>query len=64
MFSLIRLPEERRLIDAGRVSCPLRGCDTDVEDCLRCGFLRKLVPQGEAAFVGCRPPRERLLLLP
>jgi hypothetical protein len=59
MFSLIRLPEERHLIDAGRVSCPLRGRDADVEDCLRCGFLRKLVPQGEAAFVGCRPPRKR-----
>ena len=63
MFSLIRLPEERRPIDAGRVSCPLRACDADIEDCLRCGFVQKIVPAGEAPFVGCRPPR-RLLPLP
>jgi hypothetical protein len=63
MFSLIRRPEESRLIDAGRVACPLRERDADVEDCLQCGFVRDVEAEAKTPFVRCRPPR-KLLVLP
>ena len=63
MFSLIRASEEHHLIDEGRVSCPLREGDADVEACLQCSFAGDVALTAEAPFVSCRPPR-RLLLLP
>jgi hypothetical protein len=63
MFSLIRRPAERLLIDQGRVACPLRKRDADLEDCLQCAFAREVAPDAGPPFVSCRPPR-KLLLLP
>jgi hypothetical protein len=63
MFSLIRAAEDRRLIDQGRVSCPLRERDADVELCLQCTWAREVDPRAKEPFVRCRPPR-KLLLLP
>ena len=63
MFRLLRAPEELRLIHRGRVSCPLRSRDADIEDCLQCSFARDVEMEGKAPFVRCRPPR-KLLFLP
>ncbi len=63
MFTLIHASEERLLIDSGRVACPLRERDADVEECLQCGFVREVAPEAGTPFVRCRPPR-KLLLLP
>jgi hypothetical protein len=62
MFRFLRAPEEHRLIDAGRVACPLRGRDADVEDCMECSFARDVDPGAKTPFVRCRPPRPLLLL--
>ena len=61
MFTLIHAREERRVIDAGRVACPLRGRDADVEDCLHCGFGREVAANASPPYVRCRPPRKLLL---
>jgi hypothetical protein len=58
MFTLIHAREERRAIDAGRVACPLRGRDADIEDCLYCGFAREVAAEASPAYVACRPPRK------
>ena len=64
MFSFLRrAAAEDRIVERGRVSCPLRGQDADVEDCLQCGFACKVDLEAKTPFVRCRPPR-KLLLLP
>lgn len=63
MFSLLRTREECRVIDAGRVSCPLQERDADVELCLECGWAAEVDPEAKVPFVRCRPPR-KLLLIP
>ena len=61
MLTFLRAPEERRLIHAGRVSCPLRNRDADVDECMQCGFAREVDTQAKKPFVRCRPPRKLLI---
>jgi hypothetical protein len=61
MFSLFRAPREQQLIDAGRVFCPLRSCDVDVEACMQCGFARRVEAEAKQPFVLCRPPHKLLI---
>lgn len=63
MFRRLGTTRDRRLIAQGRVSCPLRERDTEVDLCLQCGWAREVSLRAEAPFVRCRPPR-KLLLLP
>jgi hypothetical protein len=53
MFALFRPRRERRVIDAGRVSCPLRRRDVDVDLCAGCGWARAIEVEGEAPSVSC-----------
>lgn len=62
MFRLFRAPREQQLIDAGRVFCPLRSRDVDLEACMQCGFARRVQTEGKPPFVSCRPPRGLLIL--
>jgi hypothetical protein len=59
----VRPPPENRLIDKGRVSCPLRDADVDFELCLQCNWARRIDPEAKPPYVRCRPPG-KLLLLP
>ena len=63
MFLRLAKPEERHMIDGGRVACPLRERDVDVEQCLQCGFAREVNAEAKPAFVRCAPPR-KLLYVP
>jgi hypothetical protein len=63
MFKLTRADEDRLVIDAGKVYCPVRERDADVELCLQCDWAREVEPEAKQPFVRCRPPR-KLLLLP
>ena len=63
MFRLLRTREERRVIDACRVSCPLQERDADLELCLECGWAAELDLEARVPVVRCRPPR-KLLLIP
>ena len=44
-----------RVVDAGRVTCPVEGADVDLERCERCPALIDLVEDGPCPYVSCRP---------
>jgi hypothetical protein len=41
-----RLDQHRLAISGGRVYCPRRGQELEIDDCLRCGFLRAMGATG------------------
>jgi hypothetical protein len=43
----------------GRVACPLRGGDTDIEVCFECPRVRGIVQQQEETLVRCAPAEAR-----
>ncbi|HEY3076905.1 MAG TPA: hypothetical protein VGJ74_17175 [Burkholderiales bacterium] len=47
-------PLDRHYIDAGRVSCPLRGHDVDFDLCAGCPSMREIELRSSPAFVRCR----------
>jgi hypothetical protein len=47
-------PRERYLIDDGRVFCPVRGHDIEVDLCAGCRLLAELKPDATPPFVRCR----------
>ena len=49
----------RDLIDGTRVSCPLRGVDVQIEECLACGKLRNIV-EDDIPYVICAGRRTDL----
>ncbi len=51
--------EQPRLIDGTRVSCPLRGIDVQIEECLACGKLRNIVGD-DLPYVICAGQRTDL----
>lgn len=63
MFNPFRPRDERRVIDAGNVCCPLRERDAEADFCLQCQWAHEVRVEGEPPFVRCRPPA-RLLLIP
>jgi hypothetical protein len=55
MFSLFRAPLDRRFIDAGRVACPVRGRDVDVDRCAGCQWLVAIDDAAKTPSIRCRP---------
>lgn len=62
MFGILRVREVRRPVEAGRVCCPLRSRDADVDLCLGCNFAGEVELATKNPFVACQPPRAPLLL--
>ena len=54
MFGIFCSHGERRLIDGGRVRCPLRKREVEVDLCAACGWARGMDAQAEVPFVRCR----------
>ena len=54
MFAIFCARHERRLIDEGRVRCPLRKREVEVDLCAACGWARGMDAQAEVPFVRCR----------
>lgn len=50
MFSKKR--EQRRLVDGARVGCPLRAADVDIEECMACPKLLRVVDD-DPPYVVC-----------
>ena len=50
---------DRRLIEGPRVSCPLRGVDVQIDECLACGKLRNIV-EDDLPYVICAGRRTDL----
>ena len=63
MFRLIRPVALPRYVDAGRVQCPLRGREVDVDLCAGCASLTEIDLQAEPPFLRCRPEPTPLWLL-
>ena len=61
MFAIFSSLRERRVIDAGRVSCPLRGRDVDVDLCAGCGWAGAIDFEGEVPSVRCTAEVVRIL---
>jgi len=46
---------DRRVVDAGRVFCPRRGSDVDVDRCAGCEFLTAFDDRANPPTIRCRP---------
>jgi len=57
MFGLFRRPLDRRYVDAGRVCCPLRERDVEVDQCAACRWALEVNQESGIPFVRCRPER-------
>lgn len=55
MLNLFRPATLPLLIDGGRVSCPLRGSDVDIDLCAGCRWLSEFNDKGRPATIVCRP---------
>lgn len=54
MFNFLRTPTDRLIIDNGRVFCPIRHQDTDIDLCAGCPRVRQIEENGNLPFVRCR----------
>lgn len=54
MFNFFRKPLDRLIIDNGRVFCPIRTRDTDIDYCVACPRLRDIDPAANPPYVRCR----------
>ena len=64
VFALFRAPLDRRCIDAGRVSCPLRGGDVEVDRCAGCRWLVAFDNASRTPSIRCRPESAPVPILP
>ena len=55
MFRLFRRYAAPQYIDEGRVGCPMRGIDIEVDNCARCRWLVDLDVAGNLPLVHCNP---------
>jgi hypothetical protein len=55
MLNLFRSPSHTLIIDRGRVNCPLRRGDVDLEKCATCRWLVSLDPDASPPHLECRP---------
>jgi hypothetical protein len=48
---------DRSFVDGARVGCPLRGTDVDIEECMACGKLLRVVDD-DRPYVVCTAWRD------
>ena len=63
MFALFDRPSHDHFIDNGKVWCPVRGRDVELDLCSGCRSLDAIEVDGEAPYVRCEPPAPRAWLL-
>lgn len=61
MFAIFSRRRPNRPIDQGRVCCPLRRRDVEVDLCAGCGWARSIELEGEAPSVHCTAELVRIL---
>lgn len=54
-FRIFRSRSPERVIDNGRVGCPVRNCDVEVDICAGCRWLKQIDEKADIPFVRCRP---------
>jgi hypothetical protein len=55
MFRLFHSEADYRFIDHGRVACPVRAADVDLDRCGECSWMRGIDRHAGLAVVRCRP---------
>jgi hypothetical protein len=55
MLALFRFPSDRRLPFLGRVSCPIRAIEPELDVCAGCQWLYEMSQDPTDSFVRCRP---------
>lgn len=60
MFGLFTPRVETLVACEGRVVCPSRGVDTDIDLCVDCPRLTEILQEHETTFIRCTPlPQKR-----
>lgn len=54
-FRWFRSPPDTLVIDRGRVNCPPRGTDVELDRCAACESMREIDENANPPFVRCRP---------
>jgi hypothetical protein len=54
-LTFFRRVSDERVIDSGRVGCPLRRRDVDIEICTSCGWASAIDLAAKPAVVRCQP---------
>ena len=54
MFNLFGRKHDQLIIDNGRVFCPIRQQDTDIDICAACHRIREMDTTAEPGFVRCQ----------
>lgn len=57
MFGILSAKPQPSFIDEGKVHCPVRGADIEVDLCLGCERLVELDEHASPPFVRCEPAR-------
>lgn len=61
MFNFSQNHREQRVVDDGRVACPTRDGDVDVDVCAGCAWLHEIVEKRGTRFVRCEVEGRRRL---
>ena len=56
MFNFLRSRIDQQYIDGGRVYCPSRSCDVEVDVCAGCRWMLDIDSDARLPFVRCEPP--------
>lgn len=63
MFALFDRPSHEHFIDNGKVWCPVRGRDVEIDLCAGCRSLEGIEFDGKRPTVRCEPVAPRAWLL-
>lgn len=63
MFALFDRPTHEHFVDNGKVWCPVRGRDVELDLCAGCRSLEAIELDGEHPLVRCEPAAPRAWLL-
>ena len=55
MFDFLRAPDLKHFIDDGKVYCPSRNADVELDACAACRWLQHIEQNGKTPFVDCDP---------
>ena len=56
MFNFLRSRTDQQYIDGGRVYCPSRSCDVEIDVCAGCRWMLDIDSDARLPFVRCEPP--------
>ena len=59
MFSLHRHPSDRRYVYYGRVHCPIRANEPEIDVCAGCSWLLDINQSQDESFIRCQPVLHR-----